>query len=144
MSADSESYRIRPFRIEDYSMVVALWKASEGIGLSEADEPEPLRLYLERNPGMSLVAERESRIVGAVLCGHDGRRGYLHHLAILPECRGQGIGSNLVDQCINKLQAVGIQKCHIFVYPDNEAGLTFWSGRGFAARADIQLCSRNI
>lgn len=144
MSADAESYRIRPFGIEDYQGVIALWKSSAGIGLNEADEPEPLRAYLERNPGMSLVVECENRIIGAVLCGHDGRRGYLHHLAVAEECRGRGIGGSIVEQCLDRLREIGIKKCHIFVYPDNESGLKFWHGRGFAARGDIQLCSRDI
>ena len=144
MSTDSESYNIRSFQAMDYSKVIKLWKNSDGIGLNEADEWEALEKYLERNPEMSLVAEVGQNVVGAVLCGHDGRRGYLHHLAVVAEWQGKGIGSALVDTCIRRLKNEGIQKCHVFVFPDNLAGVKFWHGRGFIGRDDLKICSRNI
>ena len=135
---------VRALLAADYEAVVTLWRASEGIGLSKADEFMPICRYLERNPDMSLVAEVDGKIIGAVLCGHDGRRGYLHHLAIAAEFRGQGIGLQLVKDCLGKLSRENIDKCHIFVYPDNDRGLQFWRKVGFAGRMDILLCSRDL
>lgn len=135
---------VRALLAADYEAVVTLWRASEGIGLTKADEFASICRYLERNPGMSLVAEADGKIIGAVLCGHDGRRGYLHHLAIASEFRGQGIGQRLVRSCLEKLVNASIDKCHIFVYPDNARGLEFWRKIGFAGRMDILLCSRDL
>ena len=81
---------IRPMTITDYEAVRALWTSCEGVGLNDADRPEALSAYLERNPGMSFVAQQGDAIVGAVLCGHDGRRGYLNHLAVSPAHRHRG------------------------------------------------------
>ena len=135
---------VRALLAADYEAVVTLWRASEGIGLSKADEFMSICRYLERNPDMSLVAEAGGKIIGAVLCGHDGRRGYLHHLAIAAEFRGQGIGLQLARGCLEKLSRENIDKCHIFVYPDNARGLEFWRKVGFAGRMDILLCSRDL
>ena len=82
---------IRPMVMTDYEAVRPLWESCEGIGLNDADRPGALRRYLARNPGMSFVARDGDSVVGAVLCGHDGRRGYLNHLAVPPAYRRQGI-----------------------------------------------------
>ena len=84
------------------------------------------------------------RVVAAVLCGHDGRRGYLHHLAVRPSCRGRGIGRRLVETCLAALQADGIQKCHVFVFMDNPQGVDFWMHLGWTPRADIGVVSIDL
>lgn len=129
--------------IADYGEVLALWQATENVGLSDADSRDGLDAYLKRNAGLSLVARHEGRLIGAVLCGHDGRRGYLHHLAVVPGFRKQGIGRALVDRCLARLAALGIQKCHVWVYEANRAGLEFWEQIGWAARTELQVVSRN-
>jgi putative acetyltransferase len=91
------------FAITDYQNVISLWKNCEGIGLSRADSKDSMEAYLKRNPGMSFVAIYQNEIIGAVLCGHDGRRGYLHHLAVHPDYRKQGIGRSLVAKCVAAL-----------------------------------------
>ena len=73
---------VRIFRIKDYDAVFALWRRSEGVGLNESDTRAAIASFLRRNPRHSFIAEKQGRIIGAVLCGHDGRRGYLHHLAV--------------------------------------------------------------
>jgi len=98
---------IREMHIEDYEAVMALWKASEGIGLSSADSQPAIAGYLERNPGTSCCAWETTnpdrpRLIGAVLCGHDGRRGYLHHLAVDRACRRQGIGKALIERLLSE------------------------------------------
>src|SRR4030042_2473424 len=118
---------ISPFTLDAYEQVMTLWKESEGIGLSGADSKENIRSYLERNPNMSLAAkDANGTLVGAVLCGHDGRRGYIHHLAVRSDCRRQGIGRTLVEECLSPLEAAGIQKCHLFIIHDNVSGFEFW------------------
>ena len=84
----------------DYAEVYALWDGMPGIGLSSADSPEAIARYLEHNPEMSFTARKDGTLLGAVLCGHDGRRGYLQHLAVAPDARHKGIGRTLVDHCL--------------------------------------------
>ncbi len=136
---------LRAMTIADYDAVLALWKATEGMGLSEADERPAIARYLERNPGMSFVGvEGDGRIVGAVLCGHDGRRGYLHHLAVAPSHRCRGIGRQLVERCLIALRSSGIGKCHLFVFAGNAAGITFWKRIGWKQRVDLVVMSADV
>ncbi len=124
-------YAIRPMTMEDYDGVVELWRSTEGIVLSDTDEREPMRTFLSRNPGLSLVAHLRGELAGVVLCSHDGRRGYMHHLATVERFRCQGIGSALVRESLSRLGQAGIRKCNIFVLPENDQGITFWERNGF-------------
>ncbi len=128
----------------DCEDVLAFWRDMPGVGLSEGDTPDELAAYLERNPGLSLVVRREGRVFAAVLCGHDGRRGYLHHLAVAADARGQGLGKLLVDRCLAKLGALGIAKCSLFVYADNEDGSRFWAKNGWYDRTDLKVMQCRI
>jgi ribosomal protein S18 acetylase RimI-like enzyme len=130
--------------IADYGEVLALWQATENVGLSDADSREGVATYLARNPGLSLVARHEGRLVGALLCGHDGRRGYLHHLAVTPEFRLRGLGRALVERCLARLADVGIQKCHAWVYAENRAGIEYWKRTGWSPRMELLVVSRDI
>ena len=135
---------IRDFTAADTPQALTLWRSCEGIGLSSADEPQHIAGYLARNPGMSFTAWDGDTLVGAVLCGHDGRRGYLHHLAVDRAYRGRGIGRALVDHCHAALRAEGIDKVHIFVYRENEAALTFWKGVHYIPRDTLALLSASL
>lgn len=135
---------IEPMTPADVDEARALWTGMEGIGLSDADEPQALARYLARNPGVSVVAREGGVLVGTALCGHDGRRGYLHHLAVAPTHRRRGIGEALVERCLAALRAEGIAKCHLFVYADNEAGQAFWTRVGWERRDDVLMMSRNL
>jgi len=136
------SLHIRPMAITDYEAVRALWSSCEGVGLNDADRPESLSAYLERNPGMSFVAQQDDAIVGAVLCGHDGRRGYLNHLAVSPTNRGQGIARRLVAHCLEALQRADIAKCHLFIFTSNQDGRNFWQKIGWELRDDLVVASQ--
>ncbi|RMF09663.1 MAG: GNAT family N-acetyltransferase [Candidatus Neomarinimicrobiota bacterium] len=131
-------------KIQDYADVYRLWDSLPGIGLSEADQQPAIQTYLNHNAGLSQVAVQDNRVVGAVLCGHDGRRGYLHHLAVAPEVQRQGIGRALLRTCLERLRRLGIQKCHIFLIPDNREGQVFWEQNGFYLRHDLQLMSCDL
>lgn len=136
--------RISELTISSYDDVLALWQECEGVGLSSADSRENMEAYLSRNPGMSCIATNNGRTVGAVLAGHDGRRGYIHHLAVHPDYRRQGIGSKLVDYSLRVLAEAGIQKCHIFMFNTNEKGVEFWKSVGWTPRTDIGVISKNL
>lgn len=136
---------ITTLQIDQHDEVIALWKACEGVGLSEADSRESINAYLQRNPGMSFVATNaEGKIVGAILAGHDGRRGYLHHLAVNPAFRRQGIGSKLVEKALFALRQEGIRKVHLFIFETNASGLAFWEASGWTRRNDIGILSKNV
>lgn len=136
---------VRPMRAADYDEVLALWLRCEGIGLSDSDSREAIAAYLVRNPGMSAIArEPGGRLVGAVLCGDDGRRGYLHHLAVSPDARGRGVGAALLRFAFERLAARGIPKCNIFLFGDNEAGREFWLHAGWNARGDLEILQKIV
>lgn len=125
----------------DYDEVVALWRVTEGVVLRDVDEREPIARYLTRNPGLSFVASHHGRVIGAVLCGTDGRRGYLQHLAVAPAHRRRGVGRALVQRCIDALAQRGLEKCHLMVLPQNEAARAFWRRLGWQEREDVLLMS---
>ncbi len=134
---------ISEFSMQDYADAVALWRATEGVGLSSADEPGRIAAYLARNPGMSFIAREEGSLVGAVLAGHDGRRGYLHHLVVRTDRRGLGIGRQLVEHSMAALRGAGIDKCHLFVFRTNASGVEFWRKVGWKERGDLILMSKS-
>lgn len=135
---------ISEFSIDHYDDVYALWEQSAGVELSGADEKKNIQTYLQRNPGMSFVATRNGAVIGSILCGHDGRRGYIHHLAVKADCRHQGIGGRLASRCLESLASLGIQKCHLFIVHKNSRGKAFWESIGWEIREDIGVISRNI
>jgi len=131
--------------IENYEGVLTLWESGSGVGLdSDADTKERIWIYLHRNPGLSFGAFEKGKVIGAVLCGHDGRRGYLHHLTVAESHRNKGIGTALVDKVTSKLRMLGIRKCNIFVFADNLAGQEFWKKNGWAERTDLKVMSKSI
>ncbi|ERB65147.1 GNAT family N-acetyltransferase [Vibrio coralliilyticus OCN008] len=134
---------IRPMTIEDYDAVIRLWLQTEGMSVRDADSRENIALYLDRNPNLSFVAVSEGNIIGAVLVGTDGRRGYLQHLAVLPQFRGQRIGYQLISQSINALAKIGIPKTHLFVYDDNLNAQKFYEKLGWFPRDNIRMYSYN-
>ena len=136
-----KSLQIRPMDIANYEQVIAIWQRSEGIGLSTADSRDQIEQYLLRNPGFSLVALLEDVIVGALLCGHDGRRGYIHHLAVSKDHRRRGIGRQLVEHCLDSLKQAKILKCHLFIFADNVEASAFWNQLGFARRVELDMMS---
>jgi N-acetylglutamate synthase len=138
------SYTFQPLRMEDFDTIVALWKITPGVGLSSADRPEAIAVFLERNPATCFSAWDGERLAGTVLAGHDGRRGYLYHVAVAEQDRRKGLGSELVRRSLDVLQACGIQKCHIFVYAHNEAGLAFWRQTGWVQRNELVILSHDI
>ena len=136
------SIQINPMSISDYREVYDLWDRTPGIGLSSSDEEGEIAAFLDHNPGLSLVARRGESLAGAVLCGHDGRRGYIHHLAVAESFRRRGIGGLLVEHCLAALATRGVPKCHLFVYRNNEEAIAFWDRTTWTERSELSLMSR--
>jgi ribosomal protein S18 acetylase RimI-like enzyme len=135
---------IRAFTESDIASVRAVWAACEGLGNGLGDAPEALERFLARNPGLSQVAESEGAIVGAVLCGHDGRRGVIYCLAVAPEHRRRGIARALVEHCLPGLKAVGIDRAMLFVLRENPQARAFWESVGGKWREKLLLYSIDL
>ncbi|WP_268801190.1 GNAT family N-acetyltransferase [Pseudomonas huanghezhanensis] len=127
--------------LADYDAVIDLMKRTPGVTFRDADSRESTARYLQRNPGLSFVAKAQGELVGCVMCGHDGRRGYLQHLIVAPEHRRQGLGASLVERCLSGLEQEGIVKCHLDVIKTNSAAAQYWSGQGWSLRTDIDRYS---
>ena len=121
----------REFGIDDYDAAVDLWSRVGGLDVAEGDDRETIWRFLARNPGLSRVATDESKIVGAVLCGHDGRRGYIYHLAIDPAYERRGLGRRLIDECLKGLRHAGLERANILVAQGNSRGREFWRRCGW-------------
>jgi ribosomal protein S18 acetylase RimI-like enzyme len=134
---------IQEMTIEDYQEVRDLWQQTEGIELADTDSKVGLTRFLERNPGLSFVARDGDEVVGIVLCGHDGRRGYIDQLAVRATHRRQGIGRSLVSRCVYNLMRIGIRKWHLFVFEDNKEAIRFWNELGWARRVELVTMSRD-
>jgi N-acetylglutamate synthase len=132
---------IREMTIADYDPVRELLRSVPGVTLRSADSPEATGRYLARNPGLSFVALAGERageqIVGCVMCGQDGRRGYLQHLAVEPGSRRLGIGTALVERSLAALRLLGIEKTHIDVLTDNTQAQEYWAKLGWRKRSDL-------
>jgi len=128
--------------INDYEEVYSLWRSSDGVGLSDADSKDNLSAFLARNNGLSMVAIDGSELVGALLCGHDGRRGTIHHLAVSSKFRRRGIGQALVESSLEELSKAGIQKCHLFVFSENQDARAFWSQINWTERSELIMMSQ--
>jgi ribosomal protein S18 acetylase RimI-like enzyme len=139
-----EGVEKRPFGMADYEAALALWKRCPGVGLSSADESGPIGAFLERNSGLSFAAWAGGSLVGTSLCGSDGRRGYLYHVAVDPGYRRRGIGALLASASLGALAETGVMKCHLFVLADNESGAAFWRAAGWTPRGDIAVFSKTV
>ena len=137
--------KIRTMNIEDYDAVYDLWMNTPGMGLNTVDDSrEGIERYLKRNPTTSFVAVDSQRIIGVIISGHDGRRGFIYHTSVLPEYRHQGIARKLVENAMNALDQEGIQKVALIVFQRNEIGNGFWEKMGFTVRDDLVYRNKNI
>ncbi|PJF40316.1 MAG: GNAT family N-acetyltransferase [Chloroflexi bacterium] len=130
-------YTIRAMQPRDYADVRTLWEATEGIGLSQSDSREQITQFLERNPGLSFVALADAQIVATILCGHDGRRGYIHHLAVAETHRRRGIATALLDKSLAQLKTLNIHKCNLFLFRDNQIGQAYYKHKNWIFRDDL-------
>lgn len=136
---------IRVMTIGDYDAVYKLWVSTPGMGLNTTDDSqEGIAKYLRRNPSTSFVAQEDGKIVGVLLAGHDGRRGFIHHTAVLPEYRNRGIARTLAKSALDALEKEGIHKVALVVFGRNEDGNAFWEKVGFTSREDLVYRNKSI
>ncbi len=136
---------IRVMTISDYEEIYDVWINTPGMGLNSTDDSkEGIEKYLKRNPTTSFVAECDGKVVGVIMAGHDGRRGYLHHTAVLSAYRNQGIAKTLVEAAMKALEKEGIHKVALVAFKKNEIGNGFWEHIGFVEREDIVYRNKNI
>lgn len=136
--------RFDPMIAADYDQVLAVWLSAEG--LSHIESREEFERFVTRNPGLSVVCRDtdNDQIIGAVWCGHDGRRGYLYHVAVAEGFRRQGIGTGMVDQCLKNLEQLGIKRCTLFIFVTNADAEKFWTAIGWRQRVDLKLMAKDI
>src|SRR5438874_3256052 len=127
----SGNINTREFSINDYDAAVELWQRVEGLEIAEGDDRQGVAQFLARNPALSRVAIDGSAIVGVALCGNDGRRGHIYHLAVDPAYQGSGLGKRLLDECLDGLRRTGVKRVVIMVADDNQRGREFWKRCGW-------------
>ena len=136
---------IRAMTINDYERVYALWLKTPNTGLNNLDDSkEGIAKYLERNPNTCFVAEAEGKIIGVILSGHDGRRGYIHHMSVDGREQRRGVGTALVNTAMSALKCEGINKVALVVFRNNEKGNAFWEKQGFDARDDLNYRNKAV
>jgi len=124
--------------VQDYPAVVALWTRTSGIALNDYDDSEQrIAAYLQRNPTTCFVCEEDDEVIGVILAGHDGRRGFIYHVAVDQKRRGEGIGTALLNTAVEALKAQGIHKAGMLVIAGNTDGNTYWEKRGWERRTDV-------
>ena len=136
------TYRL--MTIEDYEQAYALWLEC-GNGLNDKDDSKDgIAKYLKRNPSTSFVAVCEEKVIGVILCGHDGRRGIIQHACVSPLHRREGIGQKLVELALNALKEEGITKVLLVAFKKNEGGNAFWESQGFTLREDLNYRNKAL
>jgi ribosomal protein S18 acetylase RimI-like enzyme len=130
--------------IDDYDESLQLWKKIAGIRLRKMDSKEQIQAYLRRNPGLSFTVRHQQKLVGTIICGHDGRRSFIQHLVADPEFQHLGIGRMLVNYGCAALKAEGLDLCHLFVLNENHRAIEFWEKLGWRERHDIKMLSTNL
>lgn len=135
---EEKELTLRVMTIEDYHEVYALWMEIHGFGIRSIDDSqEGVERFIRRNPTTSMVAVMDGHIVGAILCGHDGRRGCLYHVCVQEAYRKHGIGQKLVGACLEALKKEHINKVNLIAFQKNEVGNRFWRGLGWDFREDV-------
>ena len=136
---------IRKMVINDYDDVYSLWMACAGMGLNNLDDSrEGIDKFLKRNPDTCFVAEYDNQIVGVIIVGNDGRRGYIYHTAVNIQYRKRGIARQLVETSMQELKKCGINKVALVVFDRNESGNAFWEKLGFTVREDLVYRNKTI
>lgn len=138
MSSNYNNFTLRVMQIEDYENVYKLWMTIDGFGIRSIDDSKSgVERFLKRNPTTSVVAEADGKIVGAILCGHDGRRGCFYHVCVQKEYRKHGIGKAMAVFCMKALQEEEINKVSLIAFQKNEGGNQFWKKVGWTFREDL-------
>lgn len=137
--------KIRKLTLDDYDEMYALWMSCAGMGLNDLDDSrDGIDKFLKRNPDTCFAAEAEGKLIGVIMAGNDGRRGYIYHTAVIPQYRKQGVARRLVEAAMQALEECGINKAALVVFGRNEPGNAFWEKLGFTVREDLVYRNRCI
>jgi ribosomal protein S18 acetylase RimI-like enzyme len=141
----SDPVLIRPFTMQDYEAVFGLWAtAGTGVTLRPSDQPGEVQKKLTRDPDLFLVAEEDGRVVGVIIGAWDGRRGWLHHLAVHPAYRRQGIATQLVHEVEQRLKAKGCLKVNLLLFRDNEAARLLYERLGYTVMSPLVAMGKEL
>jgi N-acetylglutamate synthase len=136
---------IRTMTIKDYDQVFQLWNNTNGMGMRNLDDSKDgIKKYLDRNPKTNFVVIEKETVVGVIMCGHDGRRGYIYHTAVSPQFRNRGIGTLLVNTATHALKKEGITKVALVAFENNLLGNAFWENLGFEKRIDLVYRNKSL
>lgn len=136
---------IRKMKLSDYETVYSLWLSCKGMGLNDLDDSRiGIEKFLKRNPETCFVAEINDKLIGVIMAGNDGRRGYIYHTAVHPDFRNQGIARTLVETVMKALKKCGINKVALVVFERNQSGNGFWEKLGFTVRDDLIYRNKSI
>ena len=135
---DMSDFFVRPMTIDDYDEVSALWHTIDGFAIRSIDDSkEGVEAFLKRNPTTSAAAFSDGKLVGAILCGHDGRRGCMYHVCVHKDHRRRGIGKAMVVFCMEALKKEHINKVSLIAFTKNDVGNAFWNSIGWTKREDL-------
>lgn len=136
---------IKLMKISDYDAAYSLWTNTDGMGLRTIDDSkEGIEKFIKRNPKTNFVCEIDDKLIGIILCGHDGRRAYIYHAVVLEDYRGLGIAKSLLNSVVEATGNEGINKIALVVYDDNTIGNEFWESQGFIVRDDLNYRNKSI
>lgn len=136
---------IRTMELKDYDQVYALWSEIKGFAIRTLDDSrEGVEMFIKRNPHTSVVAEEYGKIIGSILCGHDGRRGCMYHVCVKKEYRKHGVGRKMVEGALNRLKNEGINKVNLIAFQSNSVGNEFWKMGGWTFREDVNYYEFNL
>lgn len=136
---------LRLFLLDDYEKVYAMWTQTEGIGLRALDDSrEGIEKFLKRNPSTCFIYENDGEIIGVIMGGHDGRRGFIYHAVVLPDFRGRGIGKELTEAVCTALKEEGIHRATLVAKRSNETGAAFWRNLGWEDRDDLIYFNKSL
>ena len=137
--------KIRLLQLSDFEQISMLWHSVPGVGLRQWDDSEAgIATFLKRNPTTCFVAERDGRVLGCMLSGNDGRRGFIYHATVQIGMHNHGIGKAMLTEVLLSLRAEGIRKVNLVCFIENEKGQDFWKSQGFSFRRDLTYMEKEI
>jgi len=138
-------YKIRAMDIKNYDEIINLWKNTDGVGLSGADDSKrSIKIFLDKNPDTCFVSEYKNEIIGTIMGGNDGRRGYIYHLMVKKEHRKNSLGKKLLEKTEKALKKKGIRKIFLVAFKKNKTGNIFWENNGYEIRNDLNYRDKRL
>ena len=138
-------YKIKKMDIKHYEEIITLWKNTEGVGLNEYDDSKKsIKKFIEKNPNTCFIAEINTEVIGTIMGGYDGRRGFIYHLMVKHEHRKHGIGKNLLEKVEIGLRREGVRRIYLVLIKENETGMRFWENNGYELRDFAELRSKKL